>query len=228
MMPNKRRTANRQPAKPRIADRIELAISMGRQFDGIWIGSSRGVPEDLTRVERAMLLVKQHSPLHYARIIRDLERIWVHVLVYGGQGEYHASLNACLLDERYVSEPTTSIEQIALAIVHEATHARLERYGIEYKEALRVRIEAICIRRELSFAARLPDGGQLQQDVAQRLDWCQANPEYFLDTGFGERRRVNEIEALRHVGAPEWLIGALLAVRSMINGAKKLFRFAWR
>ena len=78
-------------ARPRIVDRIQLAMSIGRHLDGIWIGSWRGRPEDLTRVEGALLLIKQHSPLDYARIARELERIWVS-LSFHGLGEYKHSL----------------------------------------------------------------------------------------------------------------------------------------
>src|SRR5438067_2160710 len=129
-------------ARPRIADKIELAMSVGRHLDGIWIGSARRIPEDLMRVEGALLLIQQHSPLDYARILRELERIWV-TLSFHGLGEYRHSLRACILDERYVADPATNVEQIASTIVHEATHARLERYGIGYKQELRTRIEAI-------------------------------------------------------------------------------------
>src|SRR5882757_1207548 len=167
---------NRQPARPPIADRIKLAMSTGRHLDGIWIGSWRGKPADLMRVESALLLIKQHSPLDYARIIRELERIWVS-LSFHGLGEYKHSLKACILDERYVADSATTVEQIASTIVHETTHARLERYGIGYKEELRARIEAICFRRELAFAARLPDSAELQQGIARCFEWYQANQD---------------------------------------------------
>src|SRR5262249_15794836 len=108
-----------------------LAISIARHADAIWIGSCRRSQHDLTRIERALLLVKQHSPVHYSRIMRELERIWIN-LVPHGIAAYHRSLKACVLDERFVGDSATSAEQIASAIVHESTHARLERCGIAY------------------------------------------------------------------------------------------------
>lgn len=214
-------------ASPRIADRIELAMSMGRQLDGIWIGSGRRIPEDLMRVESALLLIKQHSPLDYARIIRELERIWV-TLSFHGLGEYKHSLRACILDERYVVNSATTVEQVASTIVHETTHARLERYQIGYKEELRARIEAICFRRELAFAARLPDSAELQQGIARCLEWYQANPDQFSDASFQERHTAGGIEALRYLGTPDWLIRAILMPLPIIRRAKKLLRFAGR
>jgi hypothetical protein len=162
--------------------------------------------------------------LDYARIIRNLDRIWVYLLPHG-VGEYKASLNACLLDERYVADPATSIEQIASTIVHEAT--RLESHGIGYKEAQRARIEAICFRRELAFAARLPDSAQLQQDIARCLDWYQANPDYFHDAHFQERAGGEVFAALRHLETPDWLIRAVLIVGPKIGRVKRLFRLKW-
>ena len=201
---------------------MQLAGSTGRHVDGIWIGSWRS-PEDLTRVEHALHLVKQHSPLHYSRIINDLERIWIFLLP-DGLAEYNHSLNACVLDERYVADAATSVEQIASTIVHEATHARLERLGIRYKEELRARIEAICFRRELALAVRLPDSATLQQHIAEYLDWYQANPEYFRDANSRERHTNGEIETLRHIGAPDRLIRAMPTLQSIIGRARRLFR----
>lgn len=214
-------------ARPRIVEKIQLARSTGRHLDGIWIGCWRGRPEDLTRVEGALLLIKQHSPQDYARITHELERVWVHLLPYG-LGEYNASLKACLLDERYVADPATSIEQIACTIVHEATHARLERYGIGYREELRAKIEAICFRRELAFAVRLPDSAELQQGIARCLEWYQANPDQFSDSHIRESDSAGVMESLRYLGAPDWFIKATLVLQQVVGRARRLFRFAWR
>jgi hypothetical protein len=207
--------------RPRLVDRIELAMSTSRHVDGVWIGSWRGSPEDLTRVEGALLLIKQHSPLDYARIIRELERIWVTLSFYG-LGQYKHSLKACILDERYVADSATTVERIAATIVHEATHARLERCRIEYKQELRTRIEAICFRRELAFSARLPNGAEVQQEIAQCLEWYQANPGQFSDAQFRENHMVGGIEALRYLETPDWLIRAMPIQKSMIDRARRL------
>jgi hypothetical protein len=173
--------------RPSLIDRISLAASSGRQVDGIWIGTYFA-PEHLPCVEHALLLVKQHSPLHYSRII-----IWIFLLP-DGLAEYKHSIRACVLDERFVADSATSVERIASAIVHEATHARLERHGVGYAEDQRARIEAICFRRELAFALRLPDSARLQQDIAGYLDWYPANPDYFRDAPAIERHANGEIE----------------------------------
>src|SRR3984885_9658165 len=131
------------PARPRLLERIGLAMSTSRRFDRLWIGSFERSTVQLSRVEDALALIKQYSPLDYARIIRQLERIWVAV----GPREvahYERSLNACVLNQRFVADPATTVEKLAAVIVHEATHARLARCGIEYKLEQRTRHEAVC------------------------------------------------------------------------------------
>jgi hypothetical protein len=214
-------------ARPRIIDRIQLARSISQHLDGIWIGCWRDRPEHLTRVEGALLLIKQHSPLDYARITRELERVWVRLLPHS-LGEYMHSLRACILDERYVADPATTVEQIASTIVHEATHARLERYGIEYEEQRRTRIEAICFRRELAFAARLPDSAELQEGIARCLAWCPANPEQFSDAHFEKAHAEGAVDALRYLEAPDWFIRAFSISLPIIRRARSFFRFEWR
>ena len=207
-------------------ERISLAISTSRRVDGIWIGSYWGSPKHLARVEQALLLVKQHSPVHYSCVINNLERIWIFGLTHIG-AEYNHSLKACVFDYRFLADPKTSTKLIASVIVHEATHARLERCGITYDEDRRVRIEAICLRREWALAARVPDSAELQQLISERLDWYQAHPDFFSDAQFRERHRNGAIEALRDAGAPDWLIRTIPATRSMIGRVRRLFRIAW-
>jgi hypothetical protein len=215
--------------RPRLIDRLALAMSTARRVDGIWIGSLGGAEEEnLARVEGALLLVRQHSPLDHARIVRELERIWVRLSLYGNLGEYEHALKACILDDRYLADPATTIERIASAIVHETTHARLERHGIGYKAELRTRIEAICFRRELAFAVRLPSSAELQQQIARCLEWSQANPDFLSDANFRERRTAGGIEALRYAGAPDLLIRAMLALKSILERARELFHTASR
>ena len=63
-----------------------------------------------------------------------------------------------MLDERFLANPETSVEMIASTIVHEATHAKLERLGVSYAEDRRARIEAFfpSLRGE-PLLRRFPD-----------------------------------------------------------------------
>jgi hypothetical protein len=115
--------------KAAVVDRIGLWLSTSRNVDRLWIGSTEGKPQPgLRRVENALQLMKDHDPLQYSRTINNLERIWVHLLP-NALASYGRSLNACILDEPVVLPETTTLERTASCIVHEATHARLERWA---------------------------------------------------------------------------------------------------
>jgi hypothetical protein len=207
----------KRSVRPQVADKIGFWLSTHRDVDGLWVGTMESAPHPgLRRVEDALRLIKHYGPLHYSRVLHHLERVWINLTSHG-DACYERSLEACVLDERFVLAETTTTERIATVIVHEATHARLEHRGIAYDEKIRTRIEAICSRRELAFAIKLPDSEQLQEEIARSLEFYGPNTEYFSDASFHNRRIQGEIEALRHLGTPDWLIRAVLKVRSVIS-----------
>lgn len=210
--------------KPDLADRIGLWFSTGRSIDGLWVGTTESKPHPgLRRVEDALQLIKLHDPLHYSRVVRHLERVWVR-LEHTASACYYHSMRACVLDERYVLQEATTVEEIASTIVHEATHARLERRGIQYVEKQRRRIEAVCIRRELNFVAKLPHAKPLQAARAYALEWCTGGEhDFFSDSNFATRHEEGSVEGLRYLGAPEWLIGFMLkaAARRRLRKQRK-------
>jgi hypothetical protein len=195
--------------RPSFVDRMELWQSKGQTVDGLWIGSSQFDPQPgLRRVEDALRLIKDHSPLHYRRVTINLERIWVRLLPHA-RGSYLHSLRACQLDERFVLQETTTLERIASCIVHEATHARLAKWGIPYDEKARPRIERICLRRELNFACELQQSENLRDEITRTLDWCVDENDYFADQNMQQRVDQGNMEALRYLGVPGWVINAL-------------------
>jgi hypothetical protein len=142
-----------------LVDRIALRLATSRRVDGLWIGFGGSTRSELVlqRVEEALHLIKKYDLVRYNRLIRDLDRVWV-TMLSGPAGCFDRSIAACKLDQRFVLADTSSPEVIASVIVHEAAHARLQRCGIGYEEDLRGRVEAVCIRRQLAFAAKLPMG----------------------------------------------------------------------
>jgi hypothetical protein len=210
--------------KPNLADRIALWFSTSRNIDGLWVGTMEDKPHPgLRRVEDALQLIKLRAPLHYSRVVRYLERIWVR-LEHTASACYYHSMGACVLDERYVLQETTTVEEIAATIIHEATHARLERRGIQYVEDQRQRIEAVCIRRELSFIAKLAHVEPLQEARAGALEWCTSGAQDFLsDSNFAKRHEEGSVEGLRYLGVPEWFIDFVLkaAARRRLLKQKK-------
>jgi hypothetical protein len=206
---------NRRKQRPRLVDRLELRLSKNKRVDGLWIGTYENDPEPvLRRVEEALGLIKTCDRLRYDRLTRDLERVWVRVLLTDALGSFNESVNACELDIRFVLAETSIPEVIASTIVHEATHARLLRCGVGYEEELRARVEAVCFRRELAFAKKLPNGVQVRERAERTLKLCAAH-DYWSNTAFDERYVAGGIEAARHVGLPYWTVRAVLALRAL-------------
>jgi hypothetical protein len=153
-------------------------------------------------VSEALSLIRQHDPIRYKRIVRDLTRIWV-MLLPGNIGQFRESTWTCELDQRFILDGKTGPELIASAIVHEATHARLSRAGIEYEEESRTRIEQVCVRRQLAFAATLPNGTEARSWAEQISD---GSPGDMSNAAMANRTFDGWIEAARHLGLPEWFV----------------------
>jgi hypothetical protein len=205
-------------------DRLDLWFSTGRYFDGLWVGTTESEPyPGLQRIEDALRLIKQYNSLHYSRVIHNIERVWVRLLV-SASASYYGPLRACQLDERFVVLETTTLEEIASIFVHEVTHARLERWGFGYDEKERSRIEAVCLRRELNFIATLPRGEPVRDRIARTLEWCESDHDYFSDASFQQRDYEGQVEALRYLGTPDWLVRFLLKLRGVKSAVRRLVR----
>jgi hypothetical protein len=226
---NKRRSAaspNRRGMKPNAFFRLGLWLSTSRTIDGLWVGSIAKEQQrefSLRRVEDALQLIKQLDTLCYGRITRDLRRIWVDLVPSADAGYLH-SLQACVLDERFVLSEKTSIEDIALTMIHEATHGRIERCGIGYEEKLRSRIEAVCFRRQIAFARKLPNGTHLEDKFAQRLEYYTVNPDYFSNLNIDKREIEGRAEGFRYLGAPDWIIRVILRTRPVFVSFRSILR----
>jgi hypothetical protein len=194
-----------------LADKLALWRAPGRRVDGLWVGTSPGGDEAevaLGRVEAALTLIKAYDRIRYDRLRRDLERVLV-VVLPGALGSYSERLRACQLDPRHVLADDSSPEIIAATIVHEATHARLQRCGIGYDEERRSRIEAVCFRREAAFAMKLPNGGPVREMAELQLGRCTTN-DFWTDAAFRARYPDSAAEALRYLGLPRWLVRLLV------------------
>jgi hypothetical protein len=177
-------------------------------------------------VERALNLIKLHDRVRYHRLIQDVERVWVR-LVPHGSGTFNEAINTCELDTRFVCVETSTPEQIASMIVHEATHARLLRSGIDYSEDLRARVEAVCVRREIAFATRLPNGAQVRERAERNLESYTADA-LWAGPAFEERFLKGSVETLRYLGVPNWVIRTLLAARALRLGIVRHMRLSTR
>jgi hypothetical protein len=184
----------------RIVDRLAIKSSDKRTINGTLIvyDADKG-GKDADRVAAALQLIQAFDPIRYRRLVRDLKQIWI-TTIPGAAGRFVKSTSTCELDERFVLGEHTVTEHVASAIVHEATHARLDQQGVGYEEELRDRVEQVCMRRELAFAAKLPDGASIRQWVEFR----QTEPSDYSDAAMDARQIDSARAALLHLSVPGW------------------------
>jgi hypothetical protein len=136
-------------------------------------------------------VVKQVAPRVWLRLRRDVRCILV--LRTGGLW-FSPSAKAIVLDAPFLRD--AQVNEVALTLVHEATHARLCAAGIDYPKNLRERIERICVDAEIDFATRLPDAERLVQDLQAKLSHA-----WWTDEQLEDRRR----RALKALNLPRSL-----------------------
>jgi hypothetical protein len=169
------------------------------------------------RVEEAIGLIRSHAPWRYDRIRRDLACIWVRPLP-GPWASYNHGLRACQLDSRFVLDQTKLPSQLAAAIVHGATHARLESFGIGYDAAIRARVETVCLHAEQDFAQQLPDGAVVQTVAEGTL---QLGDRQWTDQAMRDAHYRGSREALEYRGLPAWLTRSLELVARLLDRMRR-------
>jgi hypothetical protein len=142
----------------------------------------------------ALEIIARHQPKRLDRIRRDLR----YILIFKQPGAtYWDDLRACALTTQ--SFTYKDAEDIALTIVHEATHARINSRGIPYDLAHRARVERLCVNEEVSLARYLTDGSERASLRISRLETPWWTPEQLRD------RRIRTLE----MNAPPWLVRLL-------------------
>jgi hypothetical protein len=202
----------------RFFDSLLIRLSRSTRVDGLWVGVSSGEErgtEILRRLGEALLLIKTYDPYRYKRVLKETERLWVHLLP-GYWAVWLPALRRCVVDPRFIL--SSSPEVVASAIVHEATHGKLSRRNVGYSEELRHRVEKACMRQELAFASKIPSGDKLRQEIERRFALA---PDFWADEASRKRREVDEIAMARHAGIPDWLTKALLSFRRKMRGAQR-------
>jgi len=203
----------------RFFDWLLIHLSKSIKFDGLWIGvfsEDRG-DELLGRIKEALQLIKNCDPYRYGRVLREIDRILV-LLLPGNTAAFEPKLRRCLIDPRYVR--SLPLEFLASAIVHEATHGTLIRRKIGYSQELRYRVERVCMRQELAFAQKTPNGEELRQSIDRGLERA---PEFWADDVVSKRHREGEVATALYAGLPKWLVMALLRFRHLTaSGIRRL------
>jgi hypothetical protein len=209
-----------QPARLSIPEKLLLRwfYRSSRKIDGLYLSAADEFT--LQKAVEALKLIKTYDPLRYLRLLQDLDRVWVRPSVTNDLAGFNLRLRACILSEEFVENDASSPQEIASSIVHEATHARLYECGIGYDESLRSRVEAVCFRRELAFAARLPNGHSVR-DRAERSLAFYADPTYWTDTAIEHRYFTEGAETFRRLGVPEPLVRSLITLAALVRRLRR-------
>lgn len=102
----------------------------------------------------ALRLVERSDPRCFARLRCDLTRFVISPAANVSAAHFPTS-STCYLSSRFVEE--YPVPNVAIAIVHEATHARLDHAGIPLYPDWKARIERRCVLEEITFAQRLSE-----------------------------------------------------------------------
>lgn len=146
------------------------------------------------RVAQLLDLVQSADARRFLRMRRDVQRILI-MHTGGSAGSYWRELNACVLDAQHLRDD--DLRSVAMTLVHEATHARLERAGFGYRTSLRARIEHLCVEAEIAFAERLSESETLIDEAR----WAMNEMWWSIDA-----RNDRRAQGLRALGLPGWAV----------------------
>jgi hypothetical protein len=121
----------------------------------------------------AVRLIEQVDPRRFRRMGKDVDRVFVTEFTVAAGAHFPGSRTCCVSAASIRDLP---VANVAIVIVHEATHARLDAMGIRFYPDLRVRIELRCGREEIEFA-RLLDGrglGAIDAWIESRAEQLRA------------------------------------------------------
>jgi hypothetical protein len=105
------------------------------------------------KLSEALEMIAQADPRRFSRMAKDIRLIVVTPLSRANAA-YVPRSRTCYLNASVVEKHSTA--NVAILLVHEATHARIESFGVRQWPDLRRRFERLCVRQELTFAERLP------------------------------------------------------------------------
>jgi hypothetical protein len=154
-------------------------------------------PELTARIDEALQIIDHFAPARFDRLRRDVRRILLRRMP-GLQGKYWPALDAVVLDREFVQRRGNAL--IALVLVHEATHARLEHAGFRYHPEMRARIERICTRAEIALAERMPGSEVALTRLNRALDRAGPTDQQLVQYHLAEAQAA---------GSPAWVLHLL-------------------
>ncbi len=172
--------------------------SQTRQIEGmeVRVFENAAVAADVfAKAGDALRLIAINDPNRYARLKRDLRRV---LFTFSSGGQYLPRLDTCRIGIQYATR--SSALELAMMIVHEATHARLWRAGCQYDGGTRERVERICVDAEIAFASRIHGAEHAIARTRQLLETRWWTHEAHVQ---------RSAEELRALGCPQWFVRLL-------------------
>lgn len=144
------------------------------------------------RISDALKLIDEVEPSVLEHLRRDARCL---LLTSGPGGHFLHGPRICRVGIESVIRRSTL--QLAMLIVHEATHARLWGEGRRFRAEEQGEAERLCVQAEVEFAVKVPNSEAAIASVLQLLE-----TEWWTDSNFKRDKAM----LLRNNGCPEWLL----------------------
>jgi hypothetical protein len=154
------------------------------------------VPQVFENVFAALDLIETLDPRRFRLIERNMPRIYIR---RGAGAAYWSLIRTCILDLEQVR--SGAIGDIALSIVHEATHARLCNRGIHPWPEWEARIETRCGKEQIAFAQRMQGAGWKMDARIEYYHQRLTRPQHTRENYY-----LHRLQTLRARNAPPWII----------------------
>ena len=193
-----------EPQRQRSSRLLSWAVrfSAHRQIDGLPVAvwERRHVGSIEEKLRHALEFVRYHDRRAFDELAVHTRGIFVFGTTIGSAAQWWRDEKLVVLQSEYAAAASTTSVALAVILVHEATHAWLERTGFQYVTEQRARLERICNRRALRLARRLPNAEYL-------ASWLQQEPreDRLTDEAFHQRA----IAELVRLGLPLWFVQQL-------------------
>jgi hypothetical protein len=171
---------------------MRIALWQNHHGVRVWVMSSSEAVRQVaqSKVFAGLDILAETSPKQLERIPILMLGVTVRPLS-NRVAEWNAMFAVCQLDEHYVADSSATPVAIATVVIHELTHARLDRAGISVTGTNRGRMERICRLAERNFLLRLPSSAERTRLLATNARWLAIDPSSLLEVLAYTRRNMD-------------------------------------
>jgi hypothetical protein len=164
-----------------------MVISPTRPYRGMQLVAFPPLGQDgLSEIVCALELLREKDPLRFRRIQVHIKRVALDRPVRKILGSYWPLGKVCTLTElpNFKGKEDLLHYAYAAVLVHESTHAKLDKHRFSYSRLIRSRIEEVCNKEEARFLSKFP-GVSRRIDIAYGLARSSksGSREYTCGTG---------------------------------------------